>query len=50
MVARIARSVNFFYRILNISPQNLKDKSLTLKVKENISSYEVPNTFIKNLN
>jgi hypothetical protein len=34
MVARIARSVNFFYRILNISPQNLKDKSLTLKVKK----------------
>jgi hypothetical protein len=50
MVARIARSLNFFYRILNISSQNLKDKSLTSKVKENISSYEVPNTFIKNLN
>jgi hypothetical protein len=37
----------FSYRILNISTKNLKDKSLTSKVKENISYYEVPNTFIK---
>jgi hypothetical protein len=37
----------FSYRILNISTKNLKDKSLTSKVKENISHYAVPNTFIK---
>jgi hypothetical protein len=37
----------FSYRILNISTKNLKDKFLTSKVKENISHYEVPNTFIK---
>jgi hypothetical protein len=40
----------FSYRILNISTKNLKDKSLTSKVKENISHYEVPNTFIKKKN
>jgi hypothetical protein len=36
----------FSYRILNISTKNLKDKSLTSKVKENISHHEVLNTFI----
>jgi hypothetical protein len=40
----------FSYRILNISNKNLKNKSLTSKVKENISHYEGPYTFIKKKN